>query len=72
MGILGELPPGQMLVKLQSEIKKWQMADTSMEVIPALHYIAATAQMSPGSRRETPVANARPSDRLCVGYSKKS
>ena len=48
MGILGELPRKQMLQKLQGEVKKWQAADTTMEVIPALHYIAITAQQSPG------------------------
>lgn len=48
MGILGELPRKQMLEKLQGEVKKWHAADTSMEVIPALHYIAITAQQSPG------------------------
>lgn len=44
MGILGELPPGEMLAKLQGEVAKWQKADTTMEVLPALHYIAVTAQ----------------------------
>jgi len=48
MGILGELPPAQMLKKLQEEVKKWQLADTTLKVIPALHYIATTAQLSPG------------------------
>jgi|SRR5579871_26651 len=48
MGVLGEYPPKEMLGKLQGEIKKWQAADTTMEVIPALHYIAVTAQGSPG------------------------
>jgi hypothetical protein len=48
MGILGELPRRQMLEKLQGEVKKWQAADTTIEVIPALHYIAITAQQSPG------------------------
>jgi len=48
MGILGELPKKQMLEKLKGEVKKWQAADTSIEVIPALHYIAITAQQSPG------------------------
>ena len=48
MGILGELPRKQMLEKLQGEVKKWQAADTTVEVIPALHYIAITAQQSPG------------------------
>ncbi len=49
MGILGELPPDEMLKKLQGEVKKWQLADSTIEVIPALHYIATTAQMSPGN-----------------------
>src|SRR5258705_7341208 len=40
MGILGELPPDQMLAKLQEEIAGWQKADTTMEIVPALHYIA--------------------------------
>lgn len=49
MGILGELPEQQMLDKLQGEVKKWQAADTAVQVIPALHYIAITAQQSPGA-----------------------
>jgi hypothetical protein len=49
MGILGELPEDQMLKKLEGEVAKWQAADTSMKVIPALHYIAVTAQGSPGA-----------------------
>lgn len=48
MGILGELPPTEMLNKLKGEVKKWQAADTTRETIPALHYIAVTAQGSPG------------------------
>jgi hypothetical protein len=44
MGILGELPPDQMLAKLQLETAAWQKADTAIEVLPALHYIAVTAQ----------------------------
>jgi hypothetical protein len=44
MGILGELPPDEMLAKLQGEVAKWQKADTTIEVQPALHYIAVTAQ----------------------------
>jgi hypothetical protein len=49
MGILGELPEQQMLEKLQGEVKRWQAADTTVEVVPALHYIAVTAQGSPGA-----------------------
>ena len=48
MGILGELPKDDMLKKLQTEVDKWQRADTMLKVIPALHYIAVTAQGSPG------------------------
>ena len=48
MGVLGEYPTDEMLSKLDAEIKKWQAADTTLEVQPALHYIAVTAQGSPG------------------------
>lgn len=48
MGILGKLPPEQMLAQLKSEAAKWQQADTSLPVLPAIHYIAVTAQRSPG------------------------
>jgi hypothetical protein len=48
MGILGELPRKEMLKKLQSEVAKWQAADNSVKAIPALHYIAITAQGAPG------------------------
>jgi len=46
MGILGELPKDSMLNKLKSEVKKWSEADTTLPVIPALHYICVTAQAS--------------------------
>ena len=48
MGILGELPKNEMLSKLKHEVEYWQSADSSVPVIPALHYIAVTAQGSPG------------------------
>jgi hypothetical protein len=49
MGILGELPKDSMFKKLKAEVQKWQKADTLVHVIPALHYIAVTAQGSPGA-----------------------
>lgn len=49
MGILGELPKAEMIKKLMSEVEKWKKADTTTPVIPALHYIAVTAQASPGN-----------------------
>lgn len=48
MGILGELPKREMLKKLQSEVAHWQAADSTVKAIPALHYIAITAQGAPG------------------------
>lgn len=48
MGILGEIPKKEMLAKLKGEVAKWQAADTTINVIPALHYIAVTAQGAPG------------------------
>lgn len=48
MGILGELPRRQMLEKLRGEMAKWKKADSTLDIQPALHYIAVTAQLSPG------------------------
>lgn len=48
MGILGELPKQEMLDHLQQKVAEWQKADTTTVTIPALHYIAVTAQQSPG------------------------
>ncbi len=48
MVVLGEYPEDQMLSMLEGEVKKWEAADPSTPVIPALHYIAVTAQGSPG------------------------
>jgi hypothetical protein len=48
MGILGELSKDSMISRLKLEVDKWQAADTMVKVIPALHYIAVTAQQSPG------------------------
>lgn len=48
MGILGELPKDSMLKKLTETMKLWQRADTTIPVIPGLHYIAVTAQGAPG------------------------
>jgi hypothetical protein len=48
MGILGELPPNEMLAKLKMEQKRWEKADPKTPTIPALHYICVTAQGEPG------------------------
>jgi hypothetical protein len=49
MGILGELPPDQMLAKLDREVEAWNAADPETSVQPALHLIAVVAQGSPGT-----------------------
>jgi hypothetical protein len=48
MGILGELPPDEMLRKLDREVKAWERADSTTPVVPALHLITVVAQGSPG------------------------
>lgn len=48
MGVLGEYPEAEMLSKLKAEKDAWEKADPSTPVIPAIHYIAATAQGAPG------------------------
>lgn len=48
MGILGEIPPNEMLAKLKGEVKNWEKADPTTPVQPALHYIAVVAQGAPG------------------------
>lgn len=48
MGILGELPPKEMLAKLDQEVHVWEKIDSLTPVQPALHYIAVVAQGSPG------------------------
>ncbi|MBI1341302.1 MAG: hypothetical protein GC171_00050 [Terrimonas sp.] len=48
MGILGELPKAEVLEQLSQKVNEWQKADSTTEVVPALHYIAVTAQGSPG------------------------
>lgn len=48
MGVLGEYPPDQMLQMLTDQAAQWSAADPSTPVIPALDYIAVTAQASAG------------------------
>jgi hypothetical protein len=48
MGVLGELPPDEMLARFDKEIAAWQRADPTHPVQPALHLIAVVAQGAPG------------------------
>jgi len=49
MGILGQVPPDEMLRRLGREVAAWEKADTLTPVVPALHLIAVVAQASAGS-----------------------
>ncbi len=48
MGALGQYPEEEMLKRLDVEVKKWNLADPGTPAIPALHYIAVTAQRDAG------------------------
>jgi hypothetical protein len=48
MGVLGQYPPDQMIAMLASTSAAWAAADPSTPVIPALDYIAVSAQGSAG------------------------
>jgi hypothetical protein len=48
MGILGEIPSAELITKLHAEMEKWELADSTTPVLPAIHYIAVTAQATPG------------------------
>lgn len=47
MGALGEYPPKEMWKMLKEEVAAWQEAEPETPVIPAIHYIVATAQSTP-------------------------
>jgi hypothetical protein len=48
MGILGELPPDEMLEQLDREVAAWRAADPFTPVRPALHLITVMAAGDPG------------------------
>ena len=49
MGVLGQYPEDEVLQRLKAEVQKWQTADPSTPVMPAIDYIAITAQGSAGA-----------------------
>jgi hypothetical protein len=52
MGILGEIPPDEMLTRLEKVATEWAAADSGQKVLPALHLIATVAQGYPGPARK--------------------
>ena len=47
MGILGQYDEGTVLAKMKSQIAEWKVVDPNTPVVPAIEYIAVTAQGSP-------------------------
>ncbi|MEI8223754.1 MAG: hypothetical protein WCG20_01380 [bacterium] len=52
MGILGQYPADVVLEKLAQNVKDWNAADPSIPAMPAIHYIASTAQKDPGADKK--------------------
>jgi hypothetical protein len=48
MGILGQLPPDEMLAQLDREVAAWERADPTTPVRPALHMMTTVAAGDPG------------------------
>jgi hypothetical protein len=48
MGILGAIPPDEMLERLDREVAAWNRADPDVPAVPALHLIAVVAHADPG------------------------
>ena len=48
MGILGQLPPEEMLSRLEATATEWAKADRGRKVLPALHTVVTVAQGKPG------------------------
>ncbi len=71
MGILGELPQGEMLRRLQEEVKAWENADPSITVVPAIHYIAVTAQRNPGANAKYRLRMPKDQIELAIALAKK-
>jgi hypothetical protein len=48
MGILGEIPPDQMMRRLEAIAAEWTAADSARPAMPALHLIVTVAQAAAG------------------------
>ena len=48
MGILGRIPEDELKNLFQKELEFWTQADSATPALPAVHYIAITAQKDPG------------------------
>ncbi len=48
MGILGQIPPAEMMAQLEATAQSWEAADSTRPVLRALHLIVTVAQAQPG------------------------
>jgi hypothetical protein len=48
MGILGALPPNEMLARLHAQARAYQELEPELPVLPALHLVTVVAQRDPG------------------------
>lgn len=48
MGILGQLPPEEMLPRLEATATEWAKVERGRKVLPALHMVVTVAQGKPG------------------------
>ena len=48
MGILGQLPPEEMLLRLEATATEWAKSERGRKVLPALHMVVTVAQRKPG------------------------
>jgi hypothetical protein len=48
MGILGQLPPEEMLPRLEAAATEWAKVERGRKVLPALHMVVTVAQAKPG------------------------
>jgi hypothetical protein len=49
MGILGEFEPAEVIARLKEEQERWEAADPTTPVLPAIEYIAMVAQAEAGA-----------------------
>lgn len=49
MGVLGQYRPEVVIEMLKAEVQRWEEADPTTPVVPAIDYIAVVAQASPGA-----------------------
>ena len=74
MGILGELPPGQMMRQLKKQTRAYSAADPERPAVPTVELIASVAQRNPGPDglylQPTPEKEIRRYSRLAEDFAK--